>query len=614
MPAAETGDSQIVANQTSNLPEDLVAEKLAPQRVEWLLSVLQSYPGSSWGNLETRGLDSDFAAQTYVPTNLEESIYQDIVEKRIKLVILCGNAGDGKTALLQHLADRLGLGGHTSAERVLTGKTQNGIEIKINLDGSAAWKGRSADELLDSFFEPFQKGAPAEDIAHLLAINDGRLLEWAESRSSDSETVLVQELYELLEGQQIAGSHIRFISLNERSLVGGVHDGSKTIDTDFLNKLVDELYGGEKAASIWSPCNICTAKNRCEVLRAAQVFGPTSISGAVRDKVRARARQRLFEALQAVHLRGETHVSMRDLRASLVYILFGTNYCEEYHQDAAVQAPPYWDRAFSANSSGRQGEVLREVTLFDPAIEAHPHIDRYLIRKPVMDPSKTAPQFPELTLESACRRAFFEWTESDLEQVSGTRDALDLARGRHLRAFRSLALSSDTSEICGRLCAGISRLEDLPRQALDRKGVVPLRISPRTPTETAFWVEKRLSSFSLTADMPSAADGVDRLHRSARLVYRYRNGTSETLRMGAELFHLLLELSDGYQLGDVSTDETFAQLSIFVQRLAREDEREILAWNPMQDEEIFRISTEIERGDAGLQQRMRLSSSSGAKS
>ena len=38
------------------------------QRVEWLHSLLQSYPGSRWGNRETRGLDTVFAAETYVET------------------------------------------------------------------------------------------------------------------------------------------------------------------------------------------------------------------------------------------------------------------------------------------------------------------------------------------------------------------------------------------------------------------------------------------------------------------------------------------------------------------------------------------------------------------
>ena len=79
----------------------------------------------------------------------------------------------------------------------------------------------------------------------------------------------------------------------------------------------------------------------------------------------------------------------------------------------------------------------------------------------------------------------------------------------------------------------------------------------------------------------------------------------ERLRLGADLFHLLLELSDGYQLGDISTDDTFAHLSIFVQRLVREDDRKVLAWNPMQDDAIYEISANVARdADAAAPQRM----------
>jgi hypothetical protein len=74
--------------------------------------------------------------------------------------------------------------------------------------------------------------------------------------------------------------------------------------------------------------------------------------------------------------------------------------------------------------------------------------------------------------------------------------------------------------------------------------------------------------------------------------------------LGADLFHLLLQLADGYQLGDVSTDDTFANLSIFVQRLVREDERELLAWNPMQDERVYRASAATTRTTEGPQQRL----------
>ena len=58
---------------------------------------------------------------------LEQALYRDILERRVRLVILCGNAGDGKTALVQHLARRLGFGDHTSATRILEGRTDGGV-------------------------------------------------------------------------------------------------------------------------------------------------------------------------------------------------------------------------------------------------------------------------------------------------------------------------------------------------------------------------------------------------------------------------------------------------------------------------------------------------------
>jgi serine/threonine protein kinase len=499
----------------------VMQEELHEGKVEWLLSLLESYPGSLWGNRETRGLDTDFAAETYVKTNLEQTLYRDIQQRQIRLVVLCGNAGDGKTALLQHLAALLGLGRHPSSERVLEGRMDDGLVVRMNLDGSAAWCGRSADDLLDEFLEPFQEGRPVQDVAHLLAINDGRLLEWiegVESRRNGNETPLTKELYDLLQGEAgVDESHIRFINLNQRSLVGGISLDRKQIDSSFLNRLLDQLYGGERSSTIWAPCQSCSAKERCEVFRASLIFGPDELPGARPKEIRSRSRERLFEALQAVHLRGETHVTVRELRAALVYILFGVNFCQDYHAASDIPALPYWDRAFFADSPGRQGEVLKEVARFDPGLEAHPQIDRYLVSKLSPDSAKTASHYDQLTLESARRRAFFEWTEEDIVQVAGDRNALDLARGQHLRLFKHLALERDPQEesrLCARLCQGISRLEDLPPQALDRPGVVPLRITPRTPTETAFWVEKPLSAFRLEADIPRNIS-VDRLHCQA---------------------------------------------------------------------------------------------------
>ena len=602
--------------QLSPIPP-VTEPELREQKVEWLKSILQSYPGSRWGNQETRGLDSEFAAQTYVETELERTIMEDIHSRRVRLVILCGNAGDGKTALLQHLAERLGLGRRHSSERILEGQTQDGLLVRMNLDGSASWKDRSADEILDEFLASFLDGPPEEDIFHLLAINDGRLLEWIEAtkhRNGDGKTLLFA-LERLLnrEPPEEEHSYIRFVSLNERSLVGGIarQDGNAnplSIDTRFLQQIIDHLYGGEQAEAIWTPCLSCTARERCEVFRSARLFGPENMPDLADIGKRRRARQRLFEALQAVHLRGETHITMRELRAALVYILFGVHYCDDYHTgERQEEIFPYWDRAFQADSPFRQGEVLAELPRFDPGLEAHPKIDRYLLNK-----SFGAAQFeektqdPALQLASARRRAYFEWAEEEIEQIAQNPNALGLAGGEHLQEFLNLPLTDEEKrqELCARLCSGISRLEDLPPQAYQRSGVVPLRITPRTPIETAFWVEKPLERFRLEADLLPNTEDIEQLHRQASLIYRYEDGQEERLRMGADLFRLLLELADGYQLGDVSSDDTFTRLSIFVQRLVREDERMLLAWTPIQDETVFQISADLPHTSKGRQQQM----------
>ena len=151
--------------------------------------------------------------------------------------------------------------------------------MRLNLDGSASWRGCSADDLLDEFLAPFRDGPPAEDIAHLLAINDGRLLEWIERvKGRERETALTRALYEALQRVQqdrwsccapaaardeddedaggaggnasdvaevaadvaegaaprsVPDAHFRFVNLNQRSLVGGVTANGTGIETRF---------------------------------------------------------------------------------------------------------------------------------------------------------------------------------------------------------------------------------------------------------------------------------------------------------------------------------------------------------------------------------------------
>ena len=581
------------------------------QIVPWLNLLLTVYPGSPYGNVETRGLDSDFAVATYVPTRLENDLIEEIRSQKTRLVVLCGNAGDGKTALLQRLASAFGVDRHKSEQRIWEAKTKEGLTLKANLDGAAAWQDRSADELLDELLLPFLERPPDDGRVHLLAINDGRLLKWVdEKRDGGVGGALVAALTTFLDHEDDASSipaHFRFLNLNHRSLVGGQEGIKPIVSATFLNDLITALLGGTDAAAKWAPCLSCSAWDRCAA-------GPTAHrllaeSDTEEGKRGERLRQRLAEALQAVHQRGNVHVTARELRGTLSYMLFGVRFCSELHADPRLDANNPTDRhrigdlAFDPDSPHRQGDLLRELSRLDPALEAHPHLDRWLLGGSAREVHGAGRAYPGLSLGSARRRAYFEWLPDEIAAVAGSENALGLASGQHLGLFRaaSLQLPTENAELCERLCRGMSQLEDLPAVAHQRVGMVPLRIPPRTPTESKFWTEQPLSRFRLEPELPLVRDAaLTLLPCRLRLVFQRADGLSETLAMGYELFHTLLRLAEGEQLSEQRSDDLFANLQIFTQRIAQEENRSLLAWSPKEDATVFRLALQPREGGQAL--------------
>lgn len=577
-------------------------------RVEWLSDLLSTYPGSPRGGIETRGLDTAFAHQTYVETTLEADLLEDLKNHKVQLVILCGNAGDGKTAFLQHLSVKLGLGRQKSSGRVIKGSAF-GASVKINLDGAASFRGKTADELLNDLFEPFQQGASEKPRIHLVAVNDGRLLQWAEYyEENHGKTQLTDWVIETLIGQDMPDNpmdHIRLVNLNERSLVGDARSLPPSEDarrswrpsTEFFNTLLDRMLGGKNSDEIWKPCQSCSAASRCTAWNSVQALTGKGTSGS---EVAVNIRGQMAEALQAIHQRGQVHVTTRELRGALSYIFFGVHYCDDLHAQPDLNPPHYWDRAFSSDSPMRQGEVLTELQRLDPAYGSNPAVDRYLrSHEPVVDPL-TPLKFPnEKSLVSKRRRAYFEWLESQAKRITSEARPVSLFQSESLRQFCEVAILSadEKRELTKRLCYGISRLEQLPHRVLQREGVVPLKVMPRTPVETTFWVEKRLDRFDLELDKSGRNGSVEWLANGVILRYSYRNGNRyEELRLNSDLFGLLLELADGYQIMDAANDEIFTNLSIFTQRLAQEDERQVYAWNPSQPIDVYRLGIRMNKG------------------
>jgi serine/threonine protein kinase len=576
--------------------QDASIEPLAPvlcdQVVPRLAELLSAYPGSRHGNAETRGLDSNFAVETYVQTRLDDALRYEIENDKVSLVILFGNAGDGKTAFLQHLLRDLDLPDVHSRHRILERRLQDGRILKVNLDGSAAWQDKTANELLDNFFRPFHDltfGGQARN-PHVLAINSGKLLEWLETQD---DTPLTDQLYRSLfdtdgDPNNELSPRIRLIDLNRRSLVGGVED--EKIGTEFLAALLNRFLGTNVTPNPWNPCTTCSAQHRCPAWKSVQ---------ALRDPVLGhQVRRRLGDALQACHLRGEVHITARELRAALVFIFFGVHDCTELHADLGLIPPGYWDRTFCASAPQRQGELLEELSRFDPALDSNPLLDRYLLRDAMINDKDTALNKKALILSSARRRAWFEWDHARYSELHLTVDSLPLFGTRHLERFRNVPLMTDDERttLCRELCMGIARLEDLPPAAFGHEQGVPLRIQSRTPTESAFWVIKSWDRFRIEARLPHTSEGLEALHTRLLLIYRHSTGEEEILPVGLELFHLLLALKDGAQLAGTGQEGIFAHLEIFTQRLAQENARELYGWYPGEEDGVFLVRIEVRDG------------------
>jgi len=66
--------------------------------------------------------------------------------------------------------------------------------------------------------------------------------------------------------------------------------------------------------------------------------------------------------------------------------------------------------------------------------------------------------------------------------------------------------------------------------------------------------------------------------------------------MAYELFHTLLELESGFQLDDTTSDDLFANLAIFTQRLAQEGESSLFAWNPQEEGNFYKVGIDKSLG------------------
>jgi serine/threonine protein kinase len=375
---------------------------------QYRLSTLFSQSGTT--NAGTRGLD-DFSRWAYVPTRIDQELFDDLERGLHRLVIITGNAGDGKTAFIQMVESRLSADGAAVTRRPDgNGATidHRGLRLATNWDGSQDEGETANEDVLFEFFAPFSGEAPepAADETRVIAINEGRLRDFLKANQQKFPWLERTLMALLLEEAGEPPDWLRLVNLNLRALTLPAAEGASIV-AQLLARFADER--------LWQPCEGCVARDVCYAHANAE---------QLRDPVLGpRAAERVRQTLDVARLRRRLHITMRDLRSALAFVVAGSRDCAEIVRLAEEQEPATLLSGYLYNSLFEASSV----ETIPPAAE-DARRDRLLALLGTLDVSRTTDpaQDAQLWLEGAeaIRPAADSGPGRDVPLLQHLRDAI----------------------------------------------------------------------------------------------------------------------------------------------------------------------------------------------
>lgn len=276
------------------------------------------YSQSRHGNSGTRaGAKSHaFDDLTYSETKLDKELIKDITALKYKLIIITGNAGDGKTAFIHRIEDK---GENKTAFSSNNGSEFyiNGTRFESNYDGSQDEDDKLNDDVLAQFLSPFfgLSDYSTSREGRVIAINEGRLVDFLSSKPELRRLKDNIEDYFYQEGHTDLLPGLMIINLNLRSVTA--RDGNTP---SLLAQQVKKLTRPE----LWSACEGCPIADRCYIKYNVDTFQDSSAGDEVIN--------RLEWLIRTIVYKRELHITMRDLRSMIAWMLTRDYSCDEVKQ------------------------------------------------------------------------------------------------------------------------------------------------------------------------------------------------------------------------------------------------------------------------------------------
>ena len=367
LPTPKKAPYPVSSDQLLSLPKSLTPGK--PNFNPFVSHLLTLYSQSRHTNAGTRGLDT-IGEYTYVSTFLDKELRPAVLRGEFRLVIISGNAGDGKTAFIQQL-EKEAQKANAQVQRLANGSTFRLGERTFlsNYDGSQDEGEKINNEVLLGFLHPFQgsntQAWPADE-TRLIAINEGRLIDFLTEHKRSFPRLAAIVRNGLRGATPEAG--VALVNLNLRSVVADSGERGTAIFDRLIRRMTQERF--------WEACESCDLKERCYIYHNAHTF-MDPIAGP-------KARERLKTLYAITHLRGRLHITLRDLRSALAFMLVGTRDCDGVHNlyhasgsEALNQIlDGFYFNAWMGGTSGSKDRLISLLREIDMGEVSNPELDR----------------------------------------------------------------------------------------------------------------------------------------------------------------------------------------------------------------------------------------------
>ncbi|MFA6400275.1 MAG: hypothetical protein WCX31_01410 [Salinivirgaceae bacterium] len=534
----------------------------------------------------TRGLDE----KTYIPTKLDKALKLDVLEGKKKLVVLTGNAGDGKTAFIQLIENEAKLKGASFKSITDNGGvfTLDGYEFETLYDGSQDFNGKKNDELLKLFFKPFEGATePKENIVKIIAINEGKLRDFILGKREYSWLGKLVHHYLEFENYHLP-EIIAFINLNNRAIVD-VYDS-----TSILDNLLEIILDKNNQQKFWEPC----VSDNCEY--ADKCYIKSNINSMNDDVSGKMIKNRIKEIILAIYLKKEKHITMRDIRSLISFILFNKYTCSQIQLDIDngknLLDRFYYNSAFNKIEQDRIVSILKTIDVADmplPKIEnflycsspnsesitrlfnqnqvsSKPdlcYLEEFFLNKPegTSDNDLIRNSNTEAYLTSIKRKVFFEGNDELLiEQFDITHYSF-LPYKYYKEFVDYLKTGSDSANVLrNNIVLAISKSEKIYNEVIGSENVCISSSSSKKSQTKAFYGFKA-ADFEIT--LPQVGNQTNYIEFFPdHIIFRHVDKKA-VLEINIDLFEILMRIKEGYVPTSIEIQTFFLNLEMFKRRI-----------------------------------------------